>query len=142
MVSPYFWSKFRMTERWEITVGEIEEGVNCKFFRNDFQVYRFTAPDMILAMLELPEKVRKLSQFPVRINNRKDVNDNVLGREIYYREMTAIVADFDGENGRVLMRAPYPRGFLSEPWVDGSKSWNQDIWEDLLSPHIHWHREE
>jgi hypothetical protein len=139
-------------ERWELNSDDNEavslRVVEAKFFRNNFQVYRFTAPSLLHACERIAEYHRKLMSLNVvvKINGRSDVDKNVLARPVYYREFPAIIADFDGEKGCVLVRSDTPGtlGFPVEPWdKDSSKSSRDDnIWEDLLSPHIHWHREE
>lgn len=132
-----------MTERWEI-VAEVGI-VHCKLFRDDFQVYYFSDLTMHTAMERLPYVYRQLRKFnyTVHIRNRKDVHDHVIGREIYYREIPAIITDFDGEGGRVCVRSDTParKGFPPEPWDGPTADNSQDVWEDLLSPKIYWHRE-
>ncbi len=135
------------TERWELeTVVKWQESVStveCRLLRGDFQVYRFAAPRMSAALARISEVGHKLSRFPVKITCRRDVSENVIGRPVNYREFKAIIADFDGERGRVKVRSDTPGvfGFPPEPW-DGDAERSQDVWEDLLSPTIHWHREE
>ena len=146
MVSPYFWSRVNalITNRWEVSITLPCQTVTCKLFKNDFQVYGFTTHYMHNALSQIGEKERKLELLAgiVRINSREDVNERVIGREIYYRELAAIIIDFDGENGRVRVRSDHPgiHGFPPEPWVESGVT-EQDVWEDLLSPRIHWHRE-
>jgi len=146
MVSPYFHQRFRMTERWEI-VHEDSEGsaVKCNFFRDNFQIYCFRAIAMHLAMEKIATVYRDLRVFNYTVNlqGRKDVNDHVIARSIYYREIPAIITDFDGENGRVRVRSDSPgvSGFPPEPWDGEGADNEQDIWVDLLSPKIHWFRE-
>jgi hypothetical protein len=136
------------TERWELeTVVKWQESVSTvegRLFRGDFQVYRFAAPTMSIALARLSEISYKLSRFPVEITGRRDVNENMIGRPVYYREFKAIIADFDGERGRVKLRSDSPGvfGFPPEPWDGEDAERSQDVWEDLLSPTIHWHREE
>lgn len=140
-----------MTERWEITTvgawsGQ-ETAVECKLFRNDFQIYRFTAVNMAYAILRMSAVYLKILNFPIAINNRADVNEKIVGRSVYYREMPALVTMFDGERGMVSLRADGPitrttGAFLPEPWDDSGAHAPGDIWEDLLSPNIHWSREE
>lgn len=152
MVAPSFWNRFRMNERWEITgegnpLSEEFLSVEAKFYRNDFQVYSFKAPTMRDALLRVGELYSRL-KYIVNIRDRKDVHEDILGRAVYYREFPAIIADFDGEKGRVMLRSDFPlprinTGFPPEPWDgDEEPKCSQDIWEDLLSPKIHWHRSE
>lgn len=135
-----------MNERWEITM--VGGDVTAKLFRNDFQVYSFTMGSMIEMCAALWVKQNALRVHPVPIYNRQHVHNDVIGRAVFYREFPAIIADFDGEKGRVMLRSDFPlprinTGFPSEPWDgDEEPKCSQDIWEDLLSPKIHWHREE
>lgn len=142
MVSPYFWSRFRMTEKWEIT--KLSDGTaEVRCFRDDFQVYKFGMASLIAAAAVLGGKIHALHILPALIFNRDDVHRDVIGRAVYYREFPAIIQDFDGENGRVRLRSDSPHhiGFPPQPWDDLLSENDQDVWEDLLSPHIHWHRE-
>ena len=145
MVAPSFWNRFRMIERWEI-VDVPGSGAAGKFFRNDFQIYCFKAPGMVSAITLLPEKLRKLQCFPVIINSRRDVNEQMIGRSIWYREIAAFVVALDGETGRVLIRPELHKSFPPEPWDEGipgeEVTGPGDVWEDLLSPKIYWHRKE
>ena len=95
------------------------------------------------ALLQIAEKERRLELLPVRIYSREDVHDRVLERPVFYREIPAIIADFDGEKGRVMLRSDEPnhKGFPPEPWDDPNIGNSQDVWEDLLSPKIVWHRD-
>jgi hypothetical protein len=131
-----------MTERWEITQTN-SDVVEVKCFRDDFQVYKFGAGHMTAAVSLLGGKIHALRHLPVGIHSRADVHRDVIGREIFYREIPAIIIDFDGENGRVRVRSDHPAycGFHPEPWDDPLGEHAQDIWEDLLSPRIHWHRD-
>lgn len=143
MVAPYFWNRVRMTERWEISQTDGGAAlVRC--FRDDFQVYSFMMSGFITAAGVLGGKMHALHHLPVSIYNRSDVSREVIGRPVYYREIPATISDFDGERGMVRVRSDSAshKGFPPEPWEDQNAGSSQDIWEDLLSPKIHWHREE
>jgi hypothetical protein len=132
-----------MIQRWDIT--QIDgEPAEAKFFRGDYQIYELSMANMISLLAVIGGNTHALHWLPVLIMSREDVHRNIIGREIYYREFAAIITDFDGENGRVRVRSDSSEyhGFPPEPW-DGlpEVEWSQDIWEDLLSPRIHWHRE-
>jgi hypothetical protein len=144
MVAPYFCNRVnRMNQRWEITqVGG--DPAEAKFFRGDYQVYKFSMASMIALLAVIGGKTHSLHCLPVSIHCREDVHRDIIGREIYYREIPAIITDFDGENGRVRVRSDSPKyvGFPPEPWDGPEGESSQDVWEDLLSPKIHWHRTE
>jgi hypothetical protein len=130
-----------MTERWEITTAGL--AVEAKFFRDDFQIYRFGSATMDRAIARLAENQFKLKLFPVPLKGRKDVSDHIIAREIYYREFPAFIADFDGERGRVLIRPDNLLGrktFPPDPWDVPPGPGDPEVWEDLLSPKIHWFR--
>jgi hypothetical protein len=138
-----------MIQRWEIT-QEVFGHIECRVYRDNFQVYRFEATDFPSLMMRMAAVTMKLATLPIKLHNRKDINEHIVGREIFYREFPAIITDFDGENGRVRVRSDYPPsqsdparyGFPPEPWDDPKGENSQDVWEDLLSPRIHWHRSE
>lgn len=134
-----------MTERWEIEVkdvGTAAESVECRFYRNDFQLYGFEVPDVLRALDRLHVVRIRLLNFPLPIAGRNYVNNVIIGKAVYYREIPAIITAFDGERGLVRLRpdVPYEQGFPMEPWGDRDAPLANNRWEDLLSPHIFWSR--
>jgi hypothetical protein len=117
--------------------------VEAKVYFNDFQVYRFYSTGMPEALEKMKLVMRRLTAFPFPIFNRQQVQENIVNCEVYYREMPAVIRDFDGYNGAVRIVPANPeRVFPPEPW-DGDVEPVGEVgcWEDLLSEKIYWFRE-
>lgn len=117
--------------------------VEAKVYFSDFQVYRFFSPSMPEAMQKMERVMRRLVAFPFPIYNRQQVQENLISCAVYYREMPAIIRDFDGYQGAVRLVPDNPeRVFPPEPW-DGDVEPVGEVgcWEDLLSEKIWWFRE-
>ena len=117
--------------------------VEAKVYFNDFQVYRFYSSTMPDALDKMKMVMRKLTAFPFPIFNREQIRENLIETLVWYREMPAIVKDFDGYQGRVRLVADNPeRVFPPEPWDgDGEPVTGVGLWEDILSEKIYWFRE-
>jgi len=125
----------------------IEAGGECRIFFNDYQVYRIRYMDITVAIAKLPDVLQRLRQFPIRLSSREHIESGFTNRPVYYREMEAIVTDFDGTQGSVKLIPDLLWGkFVAEPWlVDASPRKEHDghdwVLEDILSPRIWWFRE-
>ncbi len=103
--------------------------------------------DMNVAITKLLAVLERLRRFPVALSSRENIEREFTNRPVYYREMEAVVTEFDGKQGRVKLVPDNLWGkFEVEPWLaDASSPKDHDgdgwIWEDLLSPHIWWFRE-
>jgi hypothetical protein len=119
----------------------------CRIFFNENQVYRFKYIDMGVAITKLPAVLERLRRFPVPLSSRENIEREFTNRPVYYREMEAIVTEFDGKQGRVKLMPDNLWGrFEAEPWLADTSSpkdheGEEWVWEDILSPHIWWHRE-
>lgn len=120
----------------------------CTISCGGYSLYSFMALDMQTAMLKGIEVFSRLHSFPFPVWNRADVNQNLVGRPVWYREIAAVVQSFEGNTGRVVLRPENPEHkFPPEPWdieaVDGKQLgslYNGWVREDLLSPKIYWFR--
>ena len=126
--------------------GEFQNEGECNFFINDFQVYTFPFYAMEWGLGRLRETLRKLSDLPVRVNGRKDC-EALLGRLIWWREVPAVIENFDGERGLLLIRADNEEKlFPHYPWTEAEyrddRERDHRIMVDLFDPSIHWFRSE
>ena len=118
----------------------------CRIFFNENQVYRFKYIDMGVAITKLPAVLERLRRFPVPLSSREHIEREFTNRPVYYREMEAIVTQFDGQQGRVKLIPDNLWGkFEVEPWLadtSSPKDHEGEEWvlEDILSTHIWWHR--
>ena len=130
-----------------VQIEEQKSGiVEYKIFASDYQVYVGHCFPWTFALLRLARILEHLFNFPVSIKSRAEIETNLIGRKVYWREWPAIVQDFDGLTGKVTLRPQPPsRTFISEPWDRelgaGYTMTNGWIKEDLLSPKIYWFRE-
>jgi hypothetical protein len=117
--------------------------VEAKVYFNDFQVYRFYSSAMPDALEKMRWVMRKLTAFPFPIFNREQIKENMLEALVWYREIPAIVKDFDGYQGRCRLVPDNPeRVFPPEPWDGESEPvTGVGVWEDILSEKIWWFRE-
>lgn len=143
------YSNSRNLLRMQRVVFESEDhgAVRCEISYANYRVYRFYSSDMWEAVVKATTIIPKLEKFPVPIWNRSDC-ECLLGRKVWYREMAAVIQDFDGERGTVTLRPDNAeKVFVPEPWTGAHDHvihetlWNQSIKEDLLSPQIYWFRE-
>jgi len=117
--------------------------VEAKVYFNDYQVYRFYSQGMPEALDKMKVVMRKLTEFAFPIFNRQQVQENLVGCLVYYREIPAIVRDFDGYQGAVrLVPDNAERVFPPEPW-DGDVEPIGEVgcWEYILSDKIWWFRD-
>jgi hypothetical protein len=117
--------------------------VEAKVYFNDFQVYRFYSPNMTEALDKMRPVMRRLTTFPFPIFDRTQIQENLIGCAVWYREIPAIVRDFDGYSGRVRVVPGNSEGvFPPEPWDEpGEPITGLGVWEDLLSEKIYWFRD-
>lgn len=73
-----------------------------RFFQR-IPVYRFLYTDINLAIAKLPAVLERLRRFPVALSGRANIEREFTNRPVYYREMEAVVAEFDGKQGRVKL---------------------------------------
>ena len=136
-----------MKSKLRIEIAEQASGMlEAKFFYNDYQVYSTFAFGMPLMLERLYVTAALLERFPMSIKGRMEIESHLIGRKVYWRELPAIVQDFDGYTGKVMLRPQPPsKMFPSEPWDRelgaGHTMANGWVREDLLSPKVHWFRE-
>lgn len=120
----------------------IVAGGRVRIWSDDYQIYNFRFTSIMPAIAKLIQVLDSLEKFPVPVRNRKDC-EFLISRPVYWREIPAIISDFDGEQGRVRINADNPeQRFIYEPWLEenGNLGCSAQIWEDLLSPRVHWFR--
>lgn len=119
----------------------IRAGGEVKIFFSDYQVYRYEFRETLSAVMRLVQVLDSLRSFPVPIWSRERIETHLLNRAVYYREFPALVTDFDGTRGDVLLVADNSEKlFIKEPWFEPEVKGFKVLREDLLSPYIHWHR--
>ena len=129
-----------------VSIEQQESGVFLsKIFLADYQVYLIVRATILEILSKTWTVLTELEHFPIPIHGRKEIQDNLIGRPVYWRERPAIVQDFDGYTGKVVLRPQPPaRVFESEPWDKdlGAGEIMASGWvrEDLLSQKIHWFR--
>lgn len=121
---------------------KIIAGGECRIWLNDYQIYSFRYMELNKAVMRLVQVLDRLRNFPVPLTSRKSC-ESLVGRLIYYREFPAKILDIVGEQGVVLIAAEnLASNFMPEPWAHEEEAADSEVKVDLLSPQIHWFREE
>lgn len=125
--------------------NEIRKGGECKIYLNGKICYTFGFRDIFEALLMARSKLHDLTSLPVQL--WQDNYDNLIGRKVYYKNKPGVITHFFGDQGAVIIQfedghkrplEPYEaedlkKGESVEPLED-------DVKDDILSPHIWWHR--
>jgi hypothetical protein len=117
-------------------------GGECRIWFNNYQIYSFRYGELDKAVMKLIHVLEKLRTFPVPLWSRVCC-ESLIGRAIYYREFPAKILDIECKQGCVLIAAEnMMRNFMPEPWAHEEETPDSELKVDLLSPQIHWFREE
>lgn len=133
-----------------VTNVGIEAQGDCNIYFNEHQVYWFPFTNSYAAVEQLQRVLHGLKPLHGLLRDRKTVLEKVLKRNVYYREIPAIIDEFQGDQGRVLVRADnLQHRFPVEPWLyeidySGATPPQPQYREyvDILNPHLWWDRKE
>lgn len=135
-----------------LPVVDVEEklefhGGVCKVYFNEYQVYRFAVQDLDRGLIRALVVMQELRAHPVDLSSRARIDEQMVERFIFYRDEPAVVEQFLGESGEVLIHAATEDRKFSIPkhlrdsgmlFPDNEREYR--IKEDILSPHIWWFR--
>jgi len=129
--------KFKVVAEWQAFHGE------CSVYVSDFAVYWFEFTTLQWLAEKLPQVLRRLADFPVDIAGRTAC-EALVGRKIFYREIPAVIEDFEGERGLILIRADNEeKSFPPLPWIPPDDLIKEHrIRVDLFDPQLWWFRKE
>lgn len=126
------------------TEQRVLSGGRARIFLNHQLVYGFFFRNPEEALERAKTTLRQLKDFgPIKKWCREEIEQQLVGRKIFFRECPAIVESFIGEEGSVWIRADTPSGAFPIPCCARDQvqaGGDSRLKEDLLSPHIWWWR--
>jgi hypothetical protein len=127
--------------------NEVRRTCSCKIFFNDRQVYELAGRDLAPMLLRIHRTISELLELPVNLAGNWD--KELIGRKIYYHEQPAVIIHFFPDQGAIVMQADGCT-FREPAWHKDKddphheypqENEDQEVKDDILSPHIWWFRE-
>lgn len=127
--------------------NEVRRACVARIFFGDRQIYEVGGRDIMPTLLAAHNAVAKLQDLSPYMFG--DVDAELIGRKVWYRDDPAVITRFIGDQGAVILKADGCR-FRPPAWqrddpeemamaeMDGE---DQEIKDDILSPHIWWFRD-
>lgn len=127
--------------------NEVRKACSCTIYFNDKPVYAFGAREAPAALLRARHIIGKLEDLPIHHWDKPE--EEIVGRKVFYRDDPAVITDFFADQGAIVLKAD-GCSFRPPAWqqadeeemamraADGN---DQEIKDDILSPHIWWFRD-
>lgn len=139
------WNQRRVHE-WK-GYDEIKASCVAKVFFNRIPVWEVSGREPRWVLARVQEDIRKLMDCDALTEFVIGKEDALIGRKIFYREQPGIITRFIEEQGCIMIQAD-PGPWLPAPWQISSDigledyDMSEEIKDQILSPHIWWHRDE
>ena len=123
-----------------ISGSEVRRGGELIITFNDKPIYGKFCREPERAAIEVIRLLPELLEHPARLWKAEE---DLINRKIFYYGVPAVVTDFFGDQGNIMIKAEEGQEFPHQPWQDDELDDEQyiEVKDDILSKHIWWFRD-